>query len=849
MKIIQSWLREWIDLTLTSEHIASQLTMAGLEVEDIKSIAPAFNGVVVGEVIAVSQHPNADKLHVCSVNVASADIANAKQEPLSIICGASNVRAGLKVAVAMIGAVLPAGLVIKKAKLRGLESSGMLCSAKELGLENFAFTDVGIIELATDAPIGADLRKYLNLDDVVFNLALTPNRGDCASVLGIARELAAINNLPLRKTIEFSRDEENQFPVSAAPIKVEIAEAAQQDCPSYVSCIMENLNLHAPTPSWLRRRLEQSGLHSTNAIVDVTNYVMLELGQPLHAFDVAAINKGCIDVRHADDGERFLALNGQELTLSAKDLVIATANKKILALAGVIGASSSAVSATTTSVFLESAHFNPECIRQTVRRINLVTEASYRFERGVDATLPQAALAYARRLLIDICGGKASRLQAAAGAAKFLAPREAIALRAEACARLLGSKIAPVEMVAILQRLGMDVEQSGKEHNVLHVKPPAHRFDLTIEADLIEEIARLYGYDKIPAVAPSANLQAKTGFENNNAKVNDINIIKNFLSARGFREVITYSFCSPKMQETLGFIEAKSLELANPLSAELSRMRQSLLPGLLEVWQYNLRRQQSRLRIFESGLCFKRMEENNADNSTSSNIVQTDMVAALVAGDCFPLQWGEPRRAVDFYDLKSDVEALLALCGRCGAGEVEFRAHVDVGVGVGDSAWTTTALHPKQSANIYVNGEHVGVIGALHPRVQQELELSSLPIFVCELEWQKFSSKMRSAVAAVSKFPAIERDLAIVVDEKILWSDIAARIQRIGSECGGDILRAITLFDVYKDANSIGASNKSFALRLRLQHGERTLQDEEVDALMAKVVKVTAAEFGATIRK
>jgi phenylalanyl-tRNA synthetase beta chain len=794
MKYSEQWLREWVDPTLSSRELAEQLIMAGLEVEAVTPVAGIFNNVVIGCVLSAEQHPNADRLRVCQVDAGQKDI-------LHIVCGAANVRAGLKVAVALIGAKLPDGFIIKEAKLRGILSQGMICAAAELGIEDGS---TGIMELASDAPIGADFRHWLQLDDQIFDIHLTPNRGDCLSIQGLAREVAALNNSAFKpvaiKTIT---------PLISEQLPVVLS--APQACPRYVGRILRAIDPGAALPGWMAERLRRAGMRCVHPVVDVSNYVMLELGQPLHAFDLAQIHGG-VQVRFAQAGETLTLLDGQPIKLDEKALVIADA-RQAQALAGTMGGADAAVSATTTDIFIESAFFDPVTIAGHARRYGLNTDAAYRFERGVDPQLPRQALERVTELLLAIVGGKPGAITEAT-ALEYLPKPPTIVLRNSRIKRLLGIELAPEKINAILQQLTMRVER--RDADTWKVTPPDYRFDIALEEDVIEELARLHGYQQIPsaALASAGRVQSDLHPESRISLAR----LRRTLVERGYHEAITYSFVAPKWQQLLD-PERPGLALANPISADLSVMRTTLWPGLLQAVAHNHNRQQLRVRLFETGLRFIAGQQG---------VEQTPVLAGVVSGGAYPEQWGMAARAVDFFDVKGDVEALLALTGS------------------GEFSWQPTdrpALHPGQRSAICFQGKPVGHLGALHPELAEQLGLIGA-IYLFELPLALLSNARLPQFRAASKFPAIRRDISFVVAAHITAQDIV----RCAGATAGEWLSDVCLFDVYQ-GKGMPEGKRSLALGLLWRHPERTLVDAEVSAQMDQVVAALKQTFAIELRE
>ncbi|HEC17435.1 MAG TPA: phenylalanine--tRNA ligase subunit beta [Sedimenticola sp.] len=792
MKFSEAWLREWVNPEITTDELADQLSMAGLEVDSVSAVAPRFHGVVVGEVLSVEPHPDAQRLRVCAVDVAG-------DEPLNIVCGAANVAAGMRVPVARVGAELPGDFKIKQARLCGVASFGMICSASELGL---AESSDGIMPLPADAPVGEDFRRYLNLDDRAIEVDLTPDRGDCLSILGIAREVGVINRCPVSAP--------RMAPVPAViedrfSVEIEAPEA----CPRYACRVIRGIDPTAETPLWMRERLRRSDIRSISPVVDVTNYVLLELGQPMHGFDLGRLDR-CIRVRMAGPGEKLTLLDGQEVELKPDTLVIADAGGPV-AMAGIMGGENSGVTDSTRDILLESAFFAPTAILGKARAYGLHTDSSHRFERGVDPDLQVKAIERATVLLLDIVGGEAGPVVEAAFPDR-LHQRPRIHLRSQRVQRVLGVRIADDEIVDILGRLEMRVEAADDGWVVV---PPSCRFDIGIEVDLIEELGRIHGYSEIPTThAPSSMpmySEAETAF--------DLHQAKQVLVDRDYQEVITYSFVSPEIQGRMD-PRHNSVRLANPISAEMSVMRTSLWPGLVQTARYNQARQQGRVRIFESGLRFLRQH---------NDIKQEIMLAGLVAGTVAPEQWGQPGHEVDFFDLKADLEAVLALTG-C-AEEIIF------------SSGEHPSLHPGQTARIERNGNLVGWLGMLHPKLEQELELTGRT-FLFEIRLGDALEGRLPAFEPLSRFPSIRRDIALVLDEGIAFGQVRECVQRAAPK----ILTDIRLFDVYTGDN-IDSGRKSLALGLILQETSHTLTDDEVDGVVTAIVQALKKELNAHLRE
>ncbi len=794
MKFSELWLREWVNPAISSEELSEQITMAGLEVDGVDAVAGAFNGVVVGEVVECGQHPNADKLRVTKINVGGDRL-------LDIVCGAPNCRQGLKVAVATVGAVLPGDFKIKAAKLRGEPSEGMLCSFSELGID---VESEGIIELPLDAPIGTDIREFLKLDDNTIEISVTPNRADCLGIIGVARDVAVINQLPL---IEPDMSSVAATINDTLPIEVKANEA----CPRYLGRVVKNINVAAPTPLWMSEKLRRCGIRSIDPVVDITNYVLLELGQPMHAFDLNRIEGGIV-VRLANKDEELTLLDGTTAKLNDDVLVIAD-HKKALAMGGIFGGAHSGVNAQTQDVLLESAFFNPLSITGRARRQGLHTDASHRYERGVDPELQSKAMERATALLLEICGGQAGPIIDVTTDATL--PKAAkITLRREKLDRLIGHHVEDAQVTDILKRLGCQVEVQAESWVAV---APSWRFDMQIEEDLVEEVARVYGYNNIPDVPVKANLEMTQHREA------DLSLkrVKNLLVDRGFQEAITYSFVDPKVQQWLHPGE-EALILPNPISVEMSAMRLSLWTGLLTSVVYNQNRQQSRVRLFESGLRFV------PDSEAYLGIRQDLMLSGVISGNRNEEHWDLARQSVDYYDLKGDLEAILELTGKLD--QIQFKAEVN------------PALHPGQSAAIYLHGERIGFIGVVHPELERKLDLNGRTV-VFEMEWNKLADRVLPDAREISRFPANRRDIAVVVPENVAADDILVECKKVGA----NQVVGVNLFDVYR-GKGVADGFKSLAISLVLQDTARTLEEEEIAATVARCVEALKQRFQASLR-
>ena len=790
MQFSEAWLRELVNPALDTQALVEQITMAGLEVDSVIPAAAEFSGVVVGQVVSVIAHPDADKLRICKVEVG-------ENEPLQIVCGASNVREGLKVPSALIGAVLPGDFKIKKSKLRGELSFGMLCSEKELGL---AADADGLMELATDAPVGNDIRDYLALSDQLIEVDLTPNRADCLSVEGIAREVALLNNLEFKVPAIASVTVDHQETVD---VKV----SAQEACPRYLGRLIKGVNVTAETPLWMQERLRRSGLRSLGPVVDVTNYVLLEMGQPLHAFDAAKLSGG-IEVRLAHADETFSLLNDQEIKANSETLVIAD-TEKALALAGVMGGSESAVSGSTQDIFLECAFFNPSFMMGKARHYGLHTDSSHRFERGVDADLQSRAIERATQLIVEIAGGSVGAITEVV-TEKHLPQRSAVTLREQRIKRILGVALATAEVEGILQRLGMTVV---KDAEGWQVTAPGFRFDIAIEADLIEELGRVYGYNNLP----QSSLLMRSALSQAPEATLEIDQIKDLLVGRDYQEAITYSFVDEDFQKML-VPDDTYIKLQNPISSELAVMRTTLWCGLLQAVAYNTKRQHMRVRLFEAGQRFLGTDVSQ----------QEKMLAGVALGSANPEQWGEKTRKVDFYDIKADVEAICAQTGR----EVQFVAAKH------------SALHPGQSAEIKtMAGQSLGWIGMLHPTLEKQLGFDS-NVFLFELSQTVLLEKNVPTFNSLFKFPSVRRDLALLLEEQVSFQSVKQCID----DCQEKLIQDIMVFDIYR-GQGVEEGYKSIALALIIQDATQTLTDSEIDAIVNRVLDALSNKLNGKLRE
>ena len=793
MKFSEQWLRGWVNPQVSRDELVARLSMAGLEVDSVTPAAGQFSGIVVGEILATEQHPDADKLRVCQVTNG--------QETFQVVCGAPNARPGIKIPFAMIGAELSGDFKIKKAKLRGVESFGMLCSAAELEISE---ENDGLLELAADAPVGEDIRKYLSLDDASIEIGLTPNRGDCLSIAGWARDVSALYDTPVTRPVVPA--------VAAAHDEVRPVEvSAPAACPRYLGRVIRNVDLSKPTPLWMVERLRRSDVRSIDAAVDITNYVMLELGQPMHAFDLAEINGG-IRVRMAEEGEKLVLLDGQEVALRADTLVIAD-HTRALAIAGVMGGEHSGVNTEKTrDLFLESAFFEPISVAGKARSYGLHTDASHRYERGVDSQLAREAMERATQLLLDIVGGEAGPIVEAVSE-QHLPQVAPVTLRAERITQMLGMEMDPAQVEQLLNALELTTTRNGEGQWTVNV--PSHRFDISLEVDLIEELARLYGYNNLPVRYPQARLAPQGKPETRG----DLPTLRRLLVARGYQEAITYSFIDPKLFELFS-PGVEPLLLANPISSDMAAMRASLWPGLVKALQHNLNRQQDRVRLFESGLRFV---------GQLGDLQQQPMIAGVITGSRLPEGWANGRDGVDFFDVKADVEALLGYSGALS--DFTF------------SAGKHPALHPGQTAAIERDGKLVGYLGAIHPELAKALDLDR-PVFLFELVLGDVVEGRLPKFSELSKFPETRRDLALIAGRDVASSAVLELIR----DNAGEWLTDLRLFDVYQ-GKGIDPDRKSLAVGLTWQHPSRTLNDDEVNTTLQNILTSLEQRLNTTLRK
>ena len=791
MKISENWLRTWVNPAIDSDTLSDQLTMLGLEVDDLSPAAKPFTGVVVGEVLTVVQHPDADRLRVTTVNIGSG-------EPLQIVCGAPNVRVGMKAPVATIGAVLPGDFKIKKGKLRGVESQGMLCGASEIDLEDKID---GLLELPADAPVGVNVREYLDLDDNVIDISITPNRGDCFSIRGIAREIGVINQLPVTAPL---------ITEVAATITDEKKVVVETDgCPRYLGRVIKNVNTKAPTPEWMERALARAGIRQHSILVDITNYVLMELGQPLHAFDGGKV-EGSVRVRQATAAEKLTLLNEQEVELSENVMVIAD-DQKALAIAGIMGGLSSAVSDDTTEIFLESAFFDQLYIAGRARSFGLHTDASQRYERGVDFELPMMAMHRASQLIADLAGGEFGPITVAEKV-ELLPKREAIELNQAQVDQLLGYKVESAFITDALTRLGCNV--TVKAEGEWTVVPPSHRFDMAIYQDLIEEVARIHGYDNIQISLPVIDVKL--------AKYQDqfeLVQLRQTAVTLGYQEAISFSFADAKLEKQLN-PQVQPLALANPISSDLAVMRSTLLSSLIPCVQYNVNRQQNRVRFYELGLRFDYQGANSIHD-----LKQIPTFALVATGSRTTESWHGKAQPMDFFDFKGDVEEILN------------SARLNVEYVRSERTW----LHPGQSAEILVNGQSIGYFGRLHPSLEDELDLATT--WVAELDQSAVLQTYVSNFTELSRFPSVRRDIALLISDKINVSEI----QQLIEKTGGELLDAVWLFDVYT-GQGVEEGKRSLAFAIQWQHPTRTLEDAEIKTGMDNILQVLENTYQATLR-
>ena len=803
MLFSEEWLRHYINPALSSEELCETLTMGGLEVEGAETIAPSFTGIVVAQVLEVADHPNADKLHVCKVDVGEG-------EPLQIVCGAPNVATGVKVPCAKVGAVLPGDFKIKKAKLRGVESSGMLCSSRELGIDE---DHKGLWLLPEDAPVGEDIRKYARLDDKRIEVKLTPNRGDALSVIGIGRDLRAMTGAEL-KMPDFSA----VAPTCQCTHQVNIE--ASELCGRFAGRVVRGLNAKAPTPLWMKERLERSGQRSISALVDISNYVMLEVGRPSHIFDLAKLN-GPLTVRWGKAGEKAELLNGQTVDIDETIGVIAD-DAGIEAIAGIMGGNHASVSLDTNEIFIEAAFWWPTAIQGRTRKLNFSTDAAHRFERGVDFASNVEHIEYITRLIVDICGTPNTKIGPVVDQVLSLPERKPVTMRADRCCKVIGMQIPVEKMSECFTHLGFTFELKD---GVFSVVPPSYRFDIEIEEDLIEEVARLYGYQNLPEVPPVSTLAMMEQPEGRR----DRHDLRKKLALLGFQELVNFSFVERKWEEDFAG-NTDPITVLNPIASQMGVMRSQIIGNLVDILKFNLNRKAERVNVFELGRIFRRDPSVKGSDSSVQGINQPLHIAALSYGTSAPQQWGVASRQVDFYDLKGVLEEMIApLTAR-----FEPINH--------------PALHPGRSAKVILSGEEIGFIGELHPRLMNEYDLPHAPI-VFELDVEPLLNIDVPSYKPVSKFQPVSRDVAVLVEDKKPVQDLLDAIKR-ARKTDPRLLSLVSfdLFDVYRMKEGNDAGMKSLAFTAKLQRLDQAINDEEADTVMKTILEVLAS-CGATLRK
>lgn len=807
MQFSESWLRTLVDPKMTSDELSHLLTMSGLEVEEVEPVAPAFSNVVVAQVIDVAKHPNADRLNVCQVDAGTGTLLN-------IVCGAPNVRAGMKVPCAMVGAKLPPGddgtpFEIKVGKLRGVESQGMLCSARELKLSD---DQGGLLELPDDAPVGQNFRDYYQLNDLKFTIKLTPNKADCLSVLGVAREVAALTGAPLKSP--------SYKPVGAnsretLPVKV----SAPDLCGRFTGRVIRGLNARAQTPDWMKRRLERSGQRPISALVDISNYVMLELGRPSHVFDLAKIHGG-LDVRWGKSGESLKLLSGNTVDVDEWIGVIAD-DKEIESLAGIMGGDSTAVSLNTQDIYLEVAFWWPQAIQGRARRYNFSTDAAHRFERGVDYATTVEHIEHLTSLIVEICGSKDTQIGPVDDHVVNLPQRKPVTVRTARAMKVIGVPLSDAQVADIFTRLGLQFTQ---EQGVFSVTPPSYRFDIEIEEDLIEEIARVFGFENIPTLPPVAANEMRIAPENERSLFS----IRHQLADADYQEVVNFSFVEESWEMDFA-ANVNPIRLLNPIASQMSVMRSSLIASLVANVRYNLNRKLNRIRVFEVGAVYLRNSSVQDGPLSVAGYDQPKRIAAMAYGPVAEEQWGQPTRNVDYFDVKADLEALFAPKTL----EFEKAEH--------------PALHPGRSAHVLVDGKVIGVIGELHPRWQQKYDLPLAPV-VFEVDVSAAQQRNVPAYEEISRFPAVTRDIALVVKQSIPMLELLDTFlaeRQSNPACA--IMQAIVLFDEYR-GKGLESDEKSLAFRFTLQDTQTTLQDDKVDAAMAAFIGSVERKHGARLR-
>lgn len=796
MKFSENWLREWTNPQWDTNTLSEELSLAGLEVDGAEPVAGAFTNVVVGHVLSVEKHPDADKLNVTQVDVGNG-------ETVQIVCGAKNVVAGMKACCAKVGAVLPGDFKIKKAKLRGVPSHGMLCGATEIGLADDGVD--GLHVLPTDAPVGMDIREYLDLDDMTIDVDLTPNRADCFSILGLARDVFAISDA------QFTQPFTDKEMAGEATCSQKVDVHNNQACPKYLGCVVTDFNQSAQTPDWMVQKLQRSGLRSLSLVVDITNYVLLELGQPMHAFDLDTLT-GSVQVRMAKTGESLVTLDEKELTLADNTLVIAD-DSGAIALAGIMGGLATSVTDATSKIFFESAHFARLAITGKARQYGLHTDSSMRFERGVDPMLPERALNRALDLFTSIAGGTVSAFETIISEDNLPKP-STISLRRETITSRLGVSVADDQVEQIFTDLGFSLQSNDQGWDIT---APSFRFDMAIEMDLIEEVGRVYGYNNLPETPVHAPMTLNELPEDEQSLIS----LKDALVQRGYNEVVTYSFVAEDKQKAIA-PELPYVLLKNPISDDMKAMRTTLFPGLLQSMSYNQNRQQSRVRMFEAGLVFYKNDED------TTGATQIPMIGGAVVGPAAAAGWDIDSRNVDFYDLKGDVETLLSMSHQLD--NVRFEP------------CSNPALHPGQSATITKNGNEIGVIGQLHPQLVKTMGVSGT-VFMFQIRQDALLTMAVPKAGVISKFPEVNRDLAFVVEETLPVQGLLDAVNSVKS----DILQSVDIFDIYR-GQGIDDSQKSIAITLKIQHEERTLQDDEVESLVSEILTAAKQAVNAELR-
>lgn len=823
MKISETWLRSWVNPDLSVDELIHKLTMAGLEVDGIEKAAPEFSGVVVGKIVEIAAHPDAEKLRVCQVTNG--------ESIAQVVCGAKNAREGLVIPFAQVGASLPPSedgkpFKIKAAKLRGVDSNGMLCGASEIGLEDAVD---GLLELPEDAPLGKDIRSYLNLDDNIIEIDLTPNRGDCLSLLGVAREVGVLTNqdvaVPAIEKIAASHDE-----------SVAVNIQATDKCGAYAGRVISNINNKAETPLWMREQLRRAGLRSIDPVVDVTNYVLIELGQPMHAFDKAKLN-GDIAVRQATNKESLVLLDGQEVIVDEQYLVIAD-DKQALALAGIIGGESSAVSSETKDIVLEAAFFVPEKIAGKARELGLHTDSSHRFERGVDAKNQVRAIERATQLLLEIVGGEAGPVVHVTESSHTDEPKTLV-LRQSQIKRVLGFDMPDEQVAEIFARLDFDPESVN---DGWQVTVPSHRFDIALEADLLEELARIYGYENLPVEPPVGDMV----FNLKPEARRDLDVIKRHMVSRGYLEAITYSFIDPALHEKF-FAEQTAVELMNPISSDMAVMRTSLLPGLVGAVQHNLSRQQKRIKLFETGQSFIASDKKVSHVKTLAGVACGERVAEswLSKREAVKLA-GKKADEIDFYDVKGDVESLLKVSGDTSLNQIVFQPLTSVGDALEDNSSGVFSrlghLHPGQTTLVKSGEDVIGYCGLIHPKLAKQLKLGA-DVWVFELLLDALCDRQVPVFSEVSRYPAVRRDFAFLIDSKHALGDVLASARSLA----GEYLADAVIFDFYAD-ESLGEGKQSVALAVTWQSTQETLADDQISTFSATVIEGLSKQYQVELR-